>query len=1231
MSDNGNGNNHPSTAVPLAIHPSRLSNFTSIAKDDFRVTSAPSASSSRHVDLPVGSGANSVPVRATVKKRRKPVVTLPLKPLSKTAILKKQKERRKKAEFYAGAFKSEAEKEKERLKKQRASLRKAAKPKKQRKTTSLQKDKGKGKKQSRQLVSHGGSESDLDELLAEMEQNAIGPPNSDHDGDDVTDIVNEPEPVSAYSNDEEEERIEYGPRPEKVQHETIADVGSSLNTPMTNEVDIQPEAGPSTPHVYHVQYPVGGTSYDNDGYGIFFNEEKEDPLDIWVDPALKDRVSMIRKIENEGGQISAEHIDDLTQLLIISPASTYIFDMYCHPDWLKPRDLERFKQKRHQAGSESNQDLWQRKVILKDWWIDDCLKAGRFLGQADGWSGCRAGGPPVDLHIITDKSNEDGPNDDLPEQDEAQATTMQPNLHNGGHEAQHGSADDVMPDEGDDMDIDPGGDEALEEDDVVAAIAPNETMSLDEVPDHDSAVESTATMPKVPTVKVAKSATPSADGIHEIDVEPEHILAEPSDTLNHVMSGYAVNLDATEAATWAWDQEANEAGPSNYAQNEVAGQDMEDFSEEEEFSDPANLFSGLKFWVDTSYPERISLIGKIKAAGAELATVYEDSTHVLIHNYKHSQWTSIVPSLTKQGIWFMNISWAIKSVDQGKKLPENDYIVIHGAPPSNERDEKPVIKVQPESIRPALYEQLLQPEEVSEIFEREAKMLEHGGTLKALSAFLVSKYGTYVERTWRNLYRDWERNQGRFHSISASPTKRRRISREETTHSPNPKAPAEKVIVEHGSLSSEKVAEILQSESETRNGKDYSAFALLLAKTYPQYDARNWKRMLTYWENKTGRFAPSQSHRDQPAVVLPTASSSSTTIAQSPQKGKYSNEVLDMIFSSPDVKQAGSTSTSNIGRFLASKYGDYHNATWAIMYSEWQRKTGRFKPSNSSATVPRVTRRGSSATGSTKRTTTSPSKSAYSEIIDEPGDKGPGSLTPEEMARIFKDREQDFIDRKLTFIEIGLMLKTELGVYARSTWRLQWTHWLQRKGKYENIISSLRSTVAAKAYAEQDLLSTGDKTPSETGSILDRNTVLSSHIPVKRKIKQNQYTIAEEKQMAKYISEYKSKHLVGQPTFRSRSVEAWISFAAQYPHRTAAAYSQHYREYCTRIDSYATGKEVTGADIEIDELDELEAPSGSQSRPVEIDDDAEAYDDPDNQPVIVIDDDEDDGDYVDAE
>ncbi|OCF61960.1 hypothetical protein L486_01626 [Kwoniella mangroviensis CBS 10435] len=1038
------------------------------------------------------------------------------------------------------------------------------------------------------------------------------------------------EPVSAISMEEEAERIEYGPRPPRAtvpRESTPETAKEAANTPQLVE------AGPSRPRIYHVRYPVGGITYEDDGDGIFVDPETETPLYIWIDPALNDRSSLIKKIQAEGGEISPDHTEDETSLLLLDPSSTYLFDAYCHSYWLRPRDLERYQRRRERRGNQTDEEPWQKKVILKAWWIDKCIEAGKFLGLADDWGGCRAGGPPSEVQISTeepgeeedggqvDDENGDAENDKDDENDqhishdqgqeiEVRTVPQGINAMELGGDQQDTQADEVQP-----IDADHSRGPELEADQ-------NDDIPMEDAQDTNP-------------VDSAPASYMTADSPTASKPIPAEVILQSPDSPAHIASDNHVDNNLVHLAAPATQPKADAGAPS---ERTPEGEDVQ--MEEEtaqESSDPTTIFSGLKFWVDTTYPDRITLIKRIKAAGGELVTSYSDSTHVLIHNYKHSQWHSIVESLTKQGIWFLTFTWLVKSLSQGRKLPESAFAVVHGNPIEANLDKKPAILSRPTATN----EPFLSSEDLDEIFKREVMLVKKGGTVKALIAFLLSKYATYSEAHWGNLYHDWKHKKGRFAYLAATvPVNKSSPSKLSRSPPVASKVAPTKTKSNQLALLTDQIARILISETPNRTGMNVTEFSLYLNRKYPEYPAGTWASLISNWTKRTGRFVNfqySQLSPISPVSAKPSATAGSSTILPSaaPQsltdQGEYSNADYERIFTT-DVRDANSKSFTSIGKELAAKHGKFHATTWSVLYSEWSRKTGRFKNSgnavvSSEPAVPPADRRGSSTSVSTRPSISSPSKPTSRPVPDDDDEDPHGSLTTEEIAQILREREEEFVQRKLTSVEIGLTLYTEVGIYPRATWLQNWKHWRRNKKQFSDLPPNLQSTVAAKAA---DVSAHHDAQPSTSN--VDKPVSFpssASSSPKKRyqsnNAKSGRYDTEEEKAMAQYISGYKGSH-------PKTSAQAWTLFASIHPGRTASAYAQHYTAYAFRIDSFAPkhraadreGDDNTVLGIDINDL--IESPNGSQSRPVEIDDDED--DENEQNPIVVVDDDEDDTDYI---
>ncbi|WVQ66309.1 uncharacterized protein L199_004488 [Kwoniella botswanensis] len=1034
--------------------------------------------------------------------------------------------------------------------------------------------------------------------------------------------------VSATSMEEEAERIEYGPRPPRAtipRESTPETVEEAANNPQ------QAETGPSRPRIYHVRYPVGGISYEDDGDGIFVDPETETPLYIWIDPALNDRSSLIKKIQAEGGEISPDHTEDETSLLLLDPSSIYLFDAYCHSHWLRPRDLERYQQRRERRGNQREEEPWQKKVILKAWWIDKCIEAGKFLGLADDWGGCRAGGPPPEVQISTEEPGEE---EDGGQEDEENWQDENDENHedNENDSITQGQAQEIevgtVPEEIDAIEVD--GDQQDTQADEIQPIEADHSNGLELEADQNDDVLMEDDQDINPVDRASASDTVADSPTAATHVPAEVIPQNPGSPV-HIASDNHVNNDLIEHASPAPEHEVRAGALSDRSPE---GEDVQMEEEQaQESSDPASMFSELKFWVDTTYPDRITLIKRIKAAGGELVTSYSDSTHVLIHNYKHSQWHSIVESLTKQGIWFLNFAWLTRTLSQSRKLPESEFAVVHGNPIEANQDKKPITHSRPTATN----EPLLASEDLDEIFKREVKMLKKGGTVKALIAFLLSKYATYSEAHWGNLYHDWKHKKGRFAYLAATvPVNKSGSDKSSRSPSVTIKATPAKIKSNQPALSTDQIARILISETPNRTGMNVTEFSVYLNQKYPEYPASTWSALISNWSKRTGRFANFQySQLSSITATKPTPSAGSNTVLpqatsqSSTAPSDFSNEDYQRIFSM-DVKDASSKSLTAIGKELAAKHGKLHATTWTVLYSEWSRKTGQFRNSgnavvSSEPAVPPADIRGSSISVCTKPSISSPTKATALPVPDDEEDDPHGSLATQEIARIFKAREEEFTQRKLTSIEIGLTLYTEEGIYPRTTWLKHWRHWRRNKKQFSNHPPDLQSTVAAKGYADASTHHDAQPSSSAVDAPALKQSSFSSS-PKKRtqssNAKSGRYDMEEEKAMSQYISGYKGSH-------PKTSAQAWTLFASIRPGRTASAYAQHYTAYAFRIDSFAPKHRAADKEeddntvlgIDVDDL--IEPPNGSQSRPVEIEDDED-----EQNPIVVVYDDQDDTDCI---
>ncbi|WVQ95795.1 hypothetical protein IAU59_002894 [Kwoniella sp. CBS 9459] len=866
---------------------------------------------------------------------------------------------------------------------------------------------------------------------------------------------------------------------------------------------VQAEAGPSTPRIYHVSYPKGGVTSQKKKKGIFADPEKDRKLRVWVDPVLRDRTSMLQKIKDEHGRISADHTEKATQLIILSPRSTYLFDMYCHPDWLCAEDRERFRRRQsklRRLGEE--EEPWQRKVLLKDMWISRCFDAGRFLGEADNWGGCRAGGPPVGVLTSTEQqpkgTQADGDDEGEDEDGEEEYWTEDDEDEEDEDEDEEMFSDEEYPEE----------DEAPVEDDSPAVrptqdepdksadadllqVKQNGNENVQSIPTRDAAPPAPVLIGVKATmngdshsgvVPITTSMTPLANADIMVFNEPLGLQTpvtgvsitspvqggpEPAQAASNL--GQNQDSQANNDPAWAMEIEGD-GDDAGYALQGIADEN----AVMEEEVDPKTMFRGLKFWLDPSFPDRLPLIRRLRGAGAELSTDYSESTHVLVHGYKANLWHGIVTNLAPKGIWFVTVNWVIKSLDAGRKLPEESYVVPGGNAHASavEVDRKPHIH-KAGSLGGEAY---MSPEDLAGIFERESKMLEHGGTLKAMCAFLVSKYGTYADGYWRTLYTQWTRREERFAHLQTG-SQRRRVSRDESIGSRSPSivsftpASASASTSVHGkSLSGEVVRQAIETAVEASPQMPRTDLSQLLHEKHPEYTKGDWNRNIGYWMNRSGRFSGLNPHPasltsakvfesaafNAPNWTMPTASQ--------PTKKRpgpaYNTEELEKIFTEeiPKMRALGIISYSQIGKRLASKYPGLHSSTWSIMYSEWMKKTGQFSPTRAQT-----------------------SSSSNREL-----------MSTEDLAFTFLLHEDNFIDQELDRESIGAKLADLYGVYDAETWSDMWNAWVKGKGGFAKLESGARPKRAQPHGVAGRPSRASRSIASSTPSLASENTGSSS-------------------------------------------------------------------------------------------------------------------------------------------
>ena len=167
---------------------------------------------------------------------------------------------------------------------------------------------------------------------------------------------------------------------------------------------------------------------------------------------------------------------------------------------------------------------------------------------------------------------------------------------------------------------------------------------------------------------------------------------------------------------------------------------------QEESVDPSKLFEGLQFWVDPAKSSRNDFLKRLTSAGGSIVTSYPSATHCLISGFlglaptakKH--WAEVTEALSRDGIWFVDVTWAIQCLDDGKRVSEVEYAIPGGFPPGLVLDYQTGQRAadgQPKDVKPNVTEPGHAPSLMS-IFEKE-KVLSADSVPTAAAKVLKAK------------------------------------------------------------------------------------------------------------------------------------------------------------------------------------------------------------------------------------------------------------------------------------------------------------------------------------------------------------------------------------------------------------------------------------------------------------------------------------------------------------
>lgn len=215
--------------------------------------------------------------------------------------------------------------------------------------------------------------------------------------------------------------------------------------------------------------------------------------------------------------------------------------------------------------------------------------------------------------------------------------------------------------------------------------------------------DNVATPPEQPSEK-AVSAGPSSTQARDATPETSATLAAaPTRILPHSLDDLPSAIGTANADIGSLSQP-----------EPLAGEDQK-----EDTMDPSILFQDLRFWVDPKRPNRTHLLRSLQRSGGKIVADYADATHVLVHGFDTSSvpdkthWRQIMQDVVKRGVWFMNVSWALKCLEYSRRFPEAEYHLPGGAP-EIPLDTKPDVRVHTRLLL----------EEIVAIFEEEKEGLK---------------------------------------------------------------------------------------------------------------------------------------------------------------------------------------------------------------------------------------------------------------------------------------------------------------------------------------------------------------------------------------------------------------------------------------------------------------------------------------------------------------------------
>ncbi|KAK4687566.1 hypothetical protein P7C73_g2553, partial [Tremellales sp. Uapishka_1] len=164
---------------------------------------------------------------------------------------------------------------------------------------------------------------------------------------------------------------------------------------------------------------------------------------------------------------------------------------------------------------------------------------------------------------------------------------------------------------------------------------------------------------------------------------------------------------------------------------------------------PKDLFRGKVFWVEFGVPGRKQLMMDIELRGGIVGGGETGATHVLYPDAlkRDPRYLPSFRLLSREGVWVMTRTWAIRCMEANTLLPEAGNTVQDGTP----------LEVSPTGYNPKL-----PTDQLMRILEADGPKIHKGAPQVVIGERFFKMYGVYTLGTWMRLYQDWKNGQQLF-------------------------------------------------------------------------------------------------------------------------------------------------------------------------------------------------------------------------------------------------------------------------------------------------------------------------------------------------------------------------------------------------------------------------------------------------------------------------------------